>query len=102
YACWDERVDPSGCSDIGFTGASSSSGNTATNTGASGQYIPDCNANNGNAKIACVAIDTMLNIPYKNVYSTTEGCKQTPSAANDPTPTALDCSAFTSMAVYRA
>jgi len=73
-----------------------------TNTGASSQYIPDCNANNGNAKIACVAIDTMLGIPYKNGYSKTPGCRVQPSASDDPNPTQLDCSAFTSMAVYRA
>lgn len=74
-----------------------------SNTGASAQYIPDCNANGGNAKIACVAIDTMLGVPYKNGYSGRPGCRQSPDPADTPNPvSALDCSAFTSMAVYRA
>jgi len=56
------------------------------------EYIPDCSINNGNAAIACTAIDQLINIPY-NVEKR--------AAATDPSPEFLDCSAFTGMAVYR-
>jgi cell wall-associated NlpC family hydrolase len=88
--------------DLDAEGTVSTPGTGTPNTGASAQYIPDCTVNNGNAQIACVAIDTMLGIPYRNGYSTRPGCRVQPSASNDPNPTQLDCSAFTSMAVYRA
>lgn len=101
--CLDSEVEGSAeaCAELGMA-ASSDSRSETPNTGASAAYIPDCTVNNGNAKIACVAIDTMLGIPYRNNYSTIAGCVRQPSASNDPNPVALDCSAFVSMAVYRA
>ena len=73
---------------IGTTG-----GTGQVNTGASAEYIPDCSVNNGNAAIACTAIDQLLDIRY----SLEERAAPT---TKDPVP-ALDCSAFTGMAVYR-
>lgn len=68
--------------------------NAATNSNAgSTQLIPDCNANGGNAKIACVAIQQLTNIPYDRAQR---------AAPDDPSPRYLDCSALTGMAVYRA
>jgi cell wall-associated NlpC family hydrolase len=88
--------------DLDLEGASATSPGGTTNTGASAQYIPDCSVNNGNAQIACGAIDTMLGVPYGRNGSSVAGCNQNPSPSNSENPTYLDCSAFTSMAVYRA
>jgi lysophospholipase L1-like esterase len=62
-------------------------------TGNASEYIADCNANNGNAAIACTAINQLIGIPYNMANR---------AAPTDPNPQFLDCSALTSMAVYRA
>lgn len=101
-SCKEVADDTESCAEVSPEITAPASPAQLTNTGRSADYIPDCEVNEGNAKIACVAIDTMLGIPYRNGYSSRPGCKQWPSSSNDPNPTALDCSAFTSMAVYRA
>lgn len=55
------------------------------------KYIPNCNVNNGNAAIACTAIDQLSGIPYSvGAWN-----------PSDPSPDSLDCSGLTGMAIYR-
>ncbi|MDB5183197.1 MAG: mannosyl-glycoendo-beta-N-acetylglucosaminidase family protein [Candidatus Saccharibacteria bacterium] len=61
-------------------------------TGAAAQYITDCGANEGNAAIACAAINQLTGIAYGSG----------PRDPKIPNPTILDCSALTGMAIYRA
>ena len=60
--------------------------------GEASKYIPDCSANEGNAAIACTAINQLMGIPYSQAQR---------AAPTDPDPKFLDCSALTGMAVYR-
>jgi lysophospholipase L1-like esterase len=61
-------------------------------TGVAAEYIPDCAANNGNAAIACTAINQLMGVKYSAALR---------ASPTDPTPQYLDCSALTSMALYR-
>lgn len=68
-------------------------GNTSVpSTGDASKYITDCGANDGNAAIACTAINQLMGIPYDQAKR---------ALATDPTPAFLDCSALTGMALYR-
>lgn len=60
--------------------------------GEASKYIPDCSVNDGNAAIACTAINQLMGIPYSQAQR---------AAPNDPDPKFLDCSALTGMAIYR-
>lgn len=62
-------------------------------TGNAAEYITDCAENDGNAGIACVAINELMGFPYSME-------KRAPATA-DP-PEYLDCSALVNMAIYRA
>lgn len=61
-------------------------------SGEATKYIPDCSVNNGNAAIACTAINQLTGVPYSN---------ENRAVATDPNPAFLDCSALTGMAIYR-
>lgn len=77
-------------SDLPSQSASCSASNPATGDAAA--YIADCAVNNGNAAIACTAINQLLGIQYS---------AELRAPASDPTPEFLDCSAFVNMAIYR-
>lgn len=66
---------------------------SSPSTGEASNYIPDCSVNNGNAAIACTAINQLMGIPYSQDQR---------AGATDPTPDFLDCSALVGMAIYRA
>jgi lysophospholipase L1-like esterase len=76
---------------LGFDGCASDTAGIPA-TGKASEYIADCAANEGNAAIACVAINQLMGIPYSQAGR---------AIPTDPNPRFLDCSAFTSMAVYR-
>ena len=59
-------------------------------------YIPDCSVNDGNAAIACTAINQLSNITYPD-----KDKGQSTSGITDAQPGLLDCSGLTNMAVYR-
>ncbi len=61
-------------------------------TGAAQQYISDCSINNGNAEIACTAINELMGVSYS---------MEQRAPATDPAPAFLDCSALVNMAIYR-
>lgn len=82
------QIPPRGSSSS-FAGCETS----AKPSGTAAQYIKDCAANGGNAKIACVAINELMGIEYSME-------KRAP--ATDPNPAFLDCSAMVNMAIYRA
>ncbi len=62
-------------------------------TGDASQYIKDCGVNDGNAEIACIAINELQGIPYSQANR---------PKASDTNPATLDCSGLVNMAIYRA
>lgn len=62
-------------------------------TGDAAEYISNCAGNNGNAKIACVAINELMGYPYS---------MELRAPPTDNPPEYLDCSAMVNMAIYRA
>lgn len=72
-----------------------SSTGTATATPAKGNastYITDCGSNEGDAAIACTAINQLTGVEYSMPNR---------AAPTDPAPKFLDCSALVAMAIYR-
>ena len=73
-------------------GINSCGGTSIPSTGDASKYISDCGANEGNAAIACTAINQLMGLPYNNTVFVDP---------SNPSPSFLDCSGFTKMAVYR-
>ncbi len=65
---------------------------TTQSTGTAASYIEDCSVNNGNAAIACTAINQLTGVSYSQALR---------ASATDTSPEYLDCSALTGMAIYR-
>ncbi len=65
-------------------------------TGDAARYIQDCGANNGNAAIACTAINELTGIRYPNTDA-----GEFSDRPENPNPQILDCSGLGNMAIYR-
>lgn len=75
------------------TASTPCNGNDAIpSTGKASDYITDCGVNNGNAQIACSAINQLLGIEYSQPKR---------AAPTDNAPKFLDCSSLVAMAIYR-
>ena len=74
-----------------YSGFGNCAGSNAS-TGDASKYIPDCGANNGNAAIACTAINQLSGIEYSLPQR---------ALPTEPNPKFLDCSALVGMAIYR-
>ncbi len=75
----------------GSTPTTDANGNPPAGAGAS-QYVTDCEANGGNAAIACTAVNQLSGIAYDAVKR---------AGPTDTNPAFLDCSALVGMAIYR-
>jgi GDSL-like Lipase/Acylhydrolase family len=64
--------------------------------GNAANFISDCGANDGNAAIACTAINQLSSISYPNTDA-----GQRSDGPTVTQPTLLDCSGLTNMAIYR-
>lgn len=87
----DVPTQPGGAAAAGGSGGCTST--TGGSTGNASQYIKDCSANNGNALIACVAINQLMGYRYDSSPR---------PAPNNPNPQILECSSLVNMAIYRA
>jgi len=80
------------------TPGGTSAGSLIKPTGKAATYLTDCGANDGNASIACTAINQLGGITYGNGGLLNPGISAGPTVLN---PSFLDCSGLTNMAVYR-